>query len=163
LTGEPVTTAVARGRRRTFKPGAPNGPVDPAGARRRVASLTLVGVVGVALGAVLGVVATPASPASIRGTENPTVFASQSRGSGVDAEGIARAERIVADVLAAAPECEPDIRLAGAPVEEREEFLREAEQLATVATEVQGLRNVVWRVVERDGHLYGVLYGERCD
>jgi hypothetical protein len=50
-----------------------------------------------------------------------------------------------------------------APAEEREEFLREAEQLATEATGAQGLRNVVWRVVERDSHLYGVLYGERCD
>jgi GMP synthase PP-ATPase subunit len=76
---------------------------------------------------------------------------------------MARAERIVADILASAPECEPAIRIAGAPAEEREEFLRDAERLAIEAVEQQGLLNVVWRVVEREGRLYGVLYGESCD
>jgi hypothetical protein len=105
-------------------------------------------------------VATPGSAVSISGAENPNAFASQSQ---LDDDARARGERIVAGVLAAAPECEPDIRMAGAPASEREEFLREARRLAAEAAEDQGLVNVVWRVIERDGRLYGVLYGERCD
>jgi hypothetical protein len=130
-------------------------------ARRWIGSLALAGAVGAALATGLGAVTRPASPASIPGKEITTTF-SQTRGSGGDVEATRRAQRIVADVLAAAPECEPDIRMAGAPADEREEFLRKAEQLAAEAAEEQGLHNVVWRVVERDGRLYGVLYGERC-
>lgn len=76
--------------------------------------------------------------------------------------GAERAERVIAAVLAAAPACRPEIRMAGAPASKRGEFIEDAERLATEASDEQGLRSVHWKVTERDGQLFGVLYGERC-
>ncbi len=76
--------------------------------------------------------------------------------------GAERAERVIAAVLAAAPACTPEIRMAGAPASKRGEFIEDAERLAAEASDEQGLRSVRWKVTERDGQLFGVLYGERC-
>ena len=129
----------------------------------RVVSLALAGVLGVALGVLLGaalVSGVPPAASSDRDAAavHPTVGAPPVPG----LTGAQRAERVIAVVLAAAPTCTPEIRMAGAPASERSEFMEEAERLATEASDEQGLRSVHWKVIERDGRLFGVLYGERC-
>lgn len=142
---------------------------DPSGATsrrtsrpRRIVAPWLVGAVGVAVGLGLGV----AAPAPSRSTDARAVASSipVSGGSGAasGSEGLDRAERVISAVLDSAPRCTPEVRMAGAPATEREGFLEEARHLAAEASEVQGLEYVRWRVIERDGRLFGVLYGERC-
>jgi hypothetical protein len=125
--------------------------------------LWLVGAVGVAVGLGLGVVVAAALP---RNTDARAVASSiPVSGGSVSAsgsEGLDRAERVISSVLESAPRCTPEIRMAGAPAAERERFLEEARHLAAEASEMQGLEHVRWRVIERDGRLFGVLYGERC-
>jgi hypothetical protein len=132
--------------------------------RGRIASLAVVGAAGVALGVGLGAAAAATvSPATeARDARSPTAtsgsFASASGAGGSD-----RADQVIAAVLAAAPRCTPEIRMAGAPSAERTEFVEEARRLALDASEVHHLRSVRWRVIERGGRIFGVLYGERCD
>ena len=117
-------------------------------------------VAGLALGAVID--KATATPIDTRDARAPIV-ASGTSGLAVGPKGGERGEQVISAVLAAAPRCTPDIRMAGAPASEHVEFLEEARQLATEASNVDGLRNVRWRVIERDGRLFGVLYGERCE
>ena len=134
--------------------------------RTAAPALTLgrVGLLGAVLGGLLGATllssaptaardarARPAGPAIVGGLPTP------------DLTGAERAERAIAAILAAAPACTPEIRMAGAPASERDEFAEEAERLAAEASGEQGLSSVRWKVIERDGRLFGVLYGERCD
>lgn len=120
--------------------------------------------VGMAGGLALGIVVdkTTATPIDTRDAR-PPIVASGTSGLAVGSDGSERGEQVISAVLAAAPRCTPDIRMAGAPASEHVEFLEEARQLATEASNVDGLRNVRWRVIERDGRLFGVLYGERCE
>lgn len=131
--------------------------------RRRVVTLSLAAAVGVAVGLGLGaLVPTTAAPTEVRDGRS-LVLASGGSASVSERGGFDRADRVIAAVLAAAPRCTPDIRMAGAPVAERSGFLEEARRLAAEASDAQGLRSVRWRVIERDGRLFGVLYGERCE
>ena len=126
-------------------------------------SFGVVGVLGLVLGVLLGAALAPGAPAAARpDPEEPAGLAIGGAPPVPDLTGGERAERVIAAVLAAAPACTPEIRMAGAPASERGEFLEEAELLATEASDEQGLRSVRWKVTERDGRLFGVLYGERC-
>jgi len=131
--------------------------------RGRVA-VWLAVTVGMAGGLALGIVVgtTIATPVETRDPRSPIVASGTSE-LAVGSNGSDRGEQVISAVLAAAPRCTPDIRIAGAPASEHVEFLEEARQLATEASSVDGLRNVRWRVIERDGRLFGVLYGERCE
>ena len=133
--------------------------------RRRVAGMSLAAAVGVAigLGLGLGALATPAALPTEAREGHPLVPASGGSGAVSGADGLERAHRVIAAVLAAAPRCTPEIRIAGAPVAEQQEFLDQARRLATEASDAQDLRSVRWRVVERGGRLFGVIYGERCE
>jgi hypothetical protein len=130
----------------------------------RVVSLGVVGALGVVLGALLGAVlfATRVPAATRPEGQEPAQLATGGSPSIPDLTGAERAERAIAAVLAAAPACTPEIRMAGAPATERGEFIEQAERLATEASVDQGLRSVRWKVIERGGRLFGVLYGERC-
>lgn len=126
-------------------------------------TLSLAAAAGVAIGLGLGaLVPTTAAPTEA-GEGRSLVLASGGSGSASEPGGIDRAEQVISAVLAAAPRCTPDIRMAGAPVAERSGFLEEARRLAAEASDAQGLRSVRWGVIERDGRLFGVLYGERCE
>lgn len=132
--------------------------------RGRIASLAVVGAAGVALGAGLGAAAAATvSPVTEARDARSPIAMSGTFGSASGSEGSDRADQVIAAVLAAAPRCTPEIRMAGAPSAERTEFLEDARRLALEASEVQGLRSVSWRVIERGGRVFGVLYGERCD
>ena len=127
--------------------------------------LSLAAAAGVAVGLGLGLgalVPTPAAPTEVRDGRS-LVLASGGSASVSERGGFDRADRVIAAVLAAAPRCTPEIRIAGAPVAEHSGFLKEARRLAAEASDAQGLRSVRWRVIERDGRLFGILYGERCE
>jgi hypothetical protein len=129
--------------------------------RGRIASLAVVAATGMAIGLGLGAaVATTVPPATQARDARSPLAATSSWGS--EPGGSERAERVIAAVLAAAPRCTPEIRMAGAPAAERTEFLDEARRFAAEASE-RGLRSVRWKVIERHGRLFGVLYGERCE
>lgn len=126
-------------------------------------SLGLVGVLGIALGVLVGTALDPSAPSAAGADRRePAGVAIGGAPPVRDLTGTERAERVIAAVLAAAPACTPEIRMAGAPASERGEFIDEAERLANEASDEQGLRSVRWKVTERDGRLFGVLYGERC-
>jgi hypothetical protein len=140
-----------------------DGRRPPTGAAR-ILTLGSVGVLSAVLGGLLGATllssapaaaradrARPAGPAIVRALPTP------------DLTGAERAERAISAILAAAPACTPEIRMAGAPASERAEFTEEAERMAAEASGEQGLSNVRWKVIERDGRLFGVLYAERCE
>ena len=137
----------------------------PAWVKARVMRSVPVGVLCVVLGILIGAMLPSAAiPAATR----PHGGELSRRATGdrpwiQDLTGAERAERVIAAVLAAAPECTPEIRMAGAPAAERGEFIEDAERLATEASGEQGLTSVRWHLTERDGRLFGVLYGERCD
>lgn len=120
--------------------------------------------IGMAASLALGIAVgtTIAAPLEERDARSPIVASGTSE-LAVGPTGSARGDQVISAVLAAAPRCTPEIRMAGAPAAERVEFLEQARQLATEASNVDGLRFVRWRVIERDGRLFGVLYGERCD
>ena len=136
----------------------------PARTRARVVSFGSVGVLCVVLGMLLGatLLSTRVPAATRPQSEELTRLATGDSPRTPDLTGAERAERVIAAVLAAAPACTPEIRMAGAPASERAEFFEDAERLATEASDEQGLRSVRWKVTERDGQLFGVLYGERC-
>lgn len=141
-----------------------DGPRAPGWTAARIASVGLVGVLSVVLGALLGAtLLSTRLPAAARpqGAELPRL-ATGDTASTSDLTGAKRAERVIAAVLAAAPACTPEIRMAGAPASERVEFTADAERLATEASDEQGLSSVRWKVTERGGRIFGVLYGERC-
>lgn len=137
----------------------------PAWTGARVVSLGLVGILGIAVGVLLGAALfeTPVQAATRVGGKERVLPATSGSIQFQDLAGAERAERVIAAVLAAAPACTPEIRMAGAPASEHAEFIEEAERLATDASDEQGLKSVRWKVTERDGQLFGVLYGERCD
>jgi hypothetical protein len=127
-------------------------------------SFASVGVLCVVLGVLLGAALFPTPvPAATRPVgKEPAHLPTGGSESFPSLTGAERAERVIAAVLAAAPACTPEIRMAGAPASERGEFIEDAERLAAEASDEQGLRSVRWKVTERDGRLFGVLYGERC-
>jgi hypothetical protein len=131
--------------------------------------VTLSSVAGVGVGVAIGLglgrgglVPTTASPTEV-GQGGSRVVASGGSGAASELGGIDRAEQVISAVLAAAPRCTPEIRMAGAPVAERTDFLEEARRFAAEASYAQGVRSVRWRVIQLDGRLFGVLYGERCE
>ena len=125
--------------------------------------LSLAAGLGVAIGLGLGgLVRTIAAPTEA-GEGGSLVVASGGSGAASELGRIDRAEQVISGVLAAAPRCTPEIRMAGASVAERRDFLEEARRLAAEASDAQGLQSVRWRVIQLDGRLFGVLYGERCE
>jgi hypothetical protein len=155
----PPVPASARAR-----PDPGEAPSQRAARPRGRPAVWLAVAVGMAAGLALGIVVgtTIATRIDTRDARSPIVVSGTS-GLAAGSNGSDRGEQVISAVLAAAPRCTPDIRIAGAPAAERVEFLEQARELATEASSVDGLRNVQWRVIERDGRLFGVLYGERCD
>src|SRR5688500_11110572 len=82
----------------------------PVRTEARVVSLGLVGVLGVALGVLVGAAVVPSAPAAARSDrEEAAIRATVDAPPVPDLTGAQRAERVIVAVLAAAPACTPEI------------------------------------------------------